>query len=150
MGHLGNTKPTTNIVTLGHNNHGKTTLFKAISGTFGQVKAKPYQGIANASIEYQSGSRSYRQFDLPSHRDIVKLFLSKEITLDGAILVVSAADGPDIQTREHLLLAYEMNINQIVVFLSNCDQIQGESRYELIERVELEIRDSNIERIIKT
>ena len=153
------TKPHVNVGTIGHVDHGKTTLTAAI--TFVQAKkglgtAKSYDDIAKASesagrrdatkiltiatahVEYETENRHYAHVDCPGHADYVKNMITGAAQMDGAILVVSAADGPMPQTREHILLARQVNVPAIVVFLNKVDLVDDE---ELVELVELEIRE---------
>jgi len=148
------TKPHVNIGTIGHVDHGKTTLTAAITMTLaalGQAKAKKYdeidaapeekaRGITinTAHVEYQTEKRHYAHVDCPGHADYVKNMITGAAQMDGAILVVSAADGPMPQTREHILLAKQVGVPNIVVFLNKKDMVDDE---ELLELVELEVRD---------
>lgn len=149
------TKPHVNIGTIGHVDHGKTTLTAAITKTLalelGDVEVKSYDQIDSAPeekergitintshVEYQTKNRHYAHVDCPGHADYVKNMITGAAQMDGAILVVSAADGPMPQTREHILLAHQVGVNYIVVFLNKCDQVDDE---ELIELVEMELRD---------
>jgi elongation factor Tu len=147
-------KPHINIGTIGHVDHGKTTLTAAITMTLaalGQAKARKYdeidaapeekaRGITinTAHVEYQTESRHYAHVDCPGHADYVKNMITGAAQMDGAILVVSAADGPMPQTREHILLAKQVGVPNIVVFLNKQDQVDDE---ELLELVELEVRE---------
>ncbi len=147
-------KPHVNIGTIGHVDHGKTTLTAAITTTLavlGQAKARKYdeidaapeekaRGITinTAHVEYQTESRHYAHVDCPGHADYVKNMITGAAQMDGAILVVSAADGPMPQTREHILLAKQVGVPSIVVFLNKQDQVDDE---ELLELVELEVRE---------
>ncbi len=147
-------KPHLNIGTIGHVDHGKTTLSSAITTILakqGLAQARSYDSIDNAPeekergvtinishLEYETPSRHYAHIDCPGHADYIKTMISGTAQKDGAILVVSAADGPMPQTREHILLARQVNVPQIVVFLNKCDQVEDK---ELLELVELEIRD---------
>ena len=148
------TKPHVNVGTIGHVDHGKTTLTAAITYT----QAKKYGGdavsfdnidkapeerergitIATAHVEYETENRHYAHVDCPGHADYVKNMITGAAQMDGAILVVSAADGPMPQTREHVLLARQVNVPHIVVFLNKVDQVDDE---ELLELVELEVRE---------
>jgi elongation factor Tu len=148
------TKPHVNIGTIGHVDHGKTTLTAAITMTLaamGQAKAKKYdeidaapeekaRGITinTAHVEYQTETRHYAHVDCPGHADYVKNMITGAAQMDGAILVVSAADGPMPQTREHILLAKQVGVPNIVVFLNKKDMVDDE---ELLELVELEVRE---------
>jgi elongation factor Tu len=147
-------KPHVNIGTIGHVDHGKTTLTAAITMTLaalGQAKAKKYdeidaapeekaRGITinTAHVEYETEDRHYAHVDCPGHADYVKNMITGAAQMDGAILVVSAADGPMPQTREHILLAKQVGVPNIVVFLNKEDQVDDE---ELLELVELEVRE---------
>jgi len=147
-------KPHLNIGTIGHVDHGKTTLSAAITTILqkqGLAQARSYDSIDNAPeekergvtiniahLEYETESRHYAHIDCPGHADYIKNMITGAAQMDGAVLVVSAADGPMPQTREHILLARQVNVPQIVVFLNKCDQVEDK---ELLELVELEIRD---------
>jgi elongation factor Tu len=147
-------KPHVNIGTIGHVDHGKTTLTAAITMTLaalGQAKAKKYdeidaapeekaRGITinTAHVEYQTEERHYAHVDCPGHADYVKNMITGAAQMDGAILVVSAADGPMPQTREHILLARQVGVPNIVVFLNKKDMLDDP---ELLELVELEVRE---------
>ncbi|MFS8836479.1 GTP-binding protein, partial [Synechococcus sp. WC101] len=148
------TKPHVNVGTIGHVDHGKTTLTAAITMTLaalGQATAKRYdeidaapeeraRGITinTAHVEYQTEKRHYAHVDCPGHADYVKNMITGAAQMDGAILVVSAADGPMPQTREHILLARQVGVPSLVVFLNKVDMVDDE---ELLELVELEIRE---------
>jgi elongation factor Tu len=148
------TKPHVNIGTIGHVDHGKTTLTAAITLTLaatGKAKAKKYdeidaapeekaRGITinTAHVEYETDARHYAHVDCPGHADYVKNMITGAAQMDGAILVVSAADGAMPQTREHILLAKQVGVPNIVVFMNKQDQVDDE---ELLELVELEIRE---------
>jgi elongation factor Tu len=148
------TKPHVNIGTIGHVDHGKTTLTAAITQRqsqrgladftpFDQIDKAPEERergitIATAHVEYQTEARHYAHVDCPGHADYVKNMITGAAQMDGAILVVSAADGPMPQTREHVLLARQVNVPHIVVFLNKVDQVDDE---ELLELVELEVRE---------
>ncbi len=148
------TKPHVNIGTIGHVDHGKTTLTAAITMTLaalGQAQAKKYdeidaapeekaRGITinTAHVEYETTERHYAHVDCPGHADYVKNMITGAAQMDGAILVVSAADGPMPQTREHILLAKQVGVPNIVVFLNKEDMVDDE---ELLELVELEVRE---------
>ena len=148
------TKPHVNIGTIGHVDHGKTTLTAAITEVlskkglcdyvpFDQIDKAPEEKergitIATAHVEYQTEARHYAHVDCPGHADYVKNMITGAAQMDGAILVVSAADGPMPQTREHVLLARQVNVPFIVVFMNKVDQVDDP---ELLELVELEVRD---------
>ncbi|MHB0807992.1 MAG: elongation factor Tu [Facklamia hominis] len=150
------TKPHVNIGTLGHVDHGKTTLTAAISTVLSKhgdnkEAAKDYASIDNAPeerergitintshIEYETATRHYAHIDAPGHADYVKNMITGAAQMDGAILVVSAADGPMPQTREHILLAHQVGVPYFVVFLNKVDQVDDP---ELLELVEMEVRD---------
>ena len=150
------TKPHVNIGTMGHIDHGKTTLtaaitkvlFEAGSGdtaftAFDQIDKAPEERergitIAIAHVEYETPNRHYAHVDMPGHADYVKNMITGAAQVDGAILVVSAADGPMPQTREHVLLARQVGVPYIVVYLNKVDQVDDE---ELLDLVELEVRD---------
>ena len=142
-------KPHCNIGTIGHVDHGKTTLTAAITKTFGDFQA--YDQIDNAPeekargitintshVEYATDQRHYAHVDCPGHADYVKNMITGAAQMDGAILVVSASDGPMPQTREHILLARQVGVPALVVFMNKCDQVDDE---ELLELVEMEIRE---------
>jgi len=148
-------KPHLNIGTIGHVDHGKTTLSAAIttvlhdSGLAGEVRS--YDSIDNAPeekergvtiniahLEYETEKRHYAHIDCPGHADYIKNMITGAAQMDGAILVVSAADGPMPQTREHILLARQVNVPSLVVFMNKCDQVEDK---ELLELVELEVRE---------
>ena len=147
-------KPHVNIGTIGHVDHGKTTLTAAITKVLalqGQAQFEDYsmidkapeereRGITinTAHVEYETDKRHYAHVDCPGHADYVKNMLTGAAQMDGAILVVSAADGPMPQTREHILLSRQVGVPYIVVFMNKCDQVDDE---ELLELVEMEIRD---------
>jgi elongation factor Tu len=147
-------KPHVNIGTIGHVDHGKTTLTAAITMTLaamGQAIAKGYDQIDNAPeekargitintahVEYETTNRHYAHVDCPGHADYVKNMITGAAQMDGAILVVSAADGPMPQTREHILLAKQVGVPNLVVFLNKEDMVDDE---ELLELVELEVRE---------
>ncbi len=151
------TKPHVNVGTMGHIDHGKTTLTAAISARsatkFGSVVAKDYKSIAKggterdatktvtisaAHVEYESDKRHYAHVDCPGHADYIKNMITGAAQMDGAILVVSAADGPMPQTREHILLARQVGVPKIVVFLNKIDLVDDP---ELLELVEMDIRE---------
>ena len=147
-------KPHVNIGTIGHVDHGKTTLTAAITTVLskkGLAQAKGYADIDNAPeerergvtintshVEYQTEKRHYAHVDCPGHADYIKNMVTGAAQMDGAILVVSAADGPMPQTREHILLARQVGVPYIVVFLNKCDMVDDK---ELLELVEEEVRD---------
>lgn len=147
-------KPHVNIGTIGHVDHGKTTLTAAITATlsliggaafkdYGDIDAAPEERargitINTAHVEYETDNRHYAHVDCPGHADYVKNMITGAAQMDGAILVVSAADGPMPQTREHILLAKQVGVPNIVVFLNKEDQVDDE---ELLELVELEVRE---------
>lgn len=144
-------KPHVNIGTIGHVDHGKTTLTAAITKFFNPENAKNYDEIDNAPeerergitistahVEYATENRHYAHVDCPGHADYVKNMITGAAQMDGAILVVSAADGPMPQTREHILLARQVGVPHIVVFLNKADQVDDE---ELLELVEMEVRE---------
>ena len=142
-------KPHCNIGTIGHVDHGKTTLTAAITKFFGDFKGydeidgapeEQARGItiATAHVEYETEGRHYAHVDCPGHADYVKNMITGAAQMDGAILVVSAADGPMPQTREHILLARQVGVPAIVVFLNKVDQVDDE---ELLELVEMEVRE---------
>src|ERR671914_1079276 len=148
------TKPHVNVGTIGHVDHGKTTLTAAITRVqaakgladyvaFDQIDKAPEERergitIATAHVEYQTEKRHYAHVDCPGHADYVKNMITGAAQMDGGILVVSAADGPMPQTREHILLARQVNVPALVVFLNKVDLVDDE---ELLELVEMEIRD---------
>ena len=148
------TKPHVNIGTIGHVDHGKTTLTAAITKTLalqGKAKFEAYdmidkapeeraRGITinTAHVEYETDKRHYAHVDCPGHADYVKNMITGAAQMDGAILVVSAADGPMPQTREHILLSRQVGVPYIVVYMNKCDQVDDE---ELLDLVEMEIRE---------
>ncbi len=154
------TKPHVNIGTIGHVDHGKTTLTAAISKTlsentgehgtatadftaFDEIDKAPEERergitISIAHIEYQTDTRHYAHVDCPGHADYVKNMITGAAQMDGAILVIAATDGPMAQTREHILLANQVGVDYIVVFLNKCDMVDDE---ELLELVEMEVRE---------
>ena len=143
------TKPHVNIGTIGHVDHGKTTLTAAITKYFGEfqaydrIDAAPEEKargitISTAHVEYETEARHYAHVDCPGHADYVKNMITGAAQMDGAILVVSAADGPMPQTREHILLARQVGVPALVVFLNKVDQVDDE---ELLELVEMEVRE---------
>ncbi|MEW5425280.1 elongation factor Tu [Amorphus sp. 3PC139-8] len=147
-------KPHVNIGTIGHVDHGKTSLTAAITKVlaetggatfkaYDQIDAAPEEKargitISTAHVEYETENRHYAHVDCPGHADYVKNMITGAAQMDGAILVVSAADGPMPQTREHILLARQVGVPAIVVFLNKCDMVDDE---ELLELVELEVRE---------
>ena len=147
-------KPHVNIGTIGHVDHGKTTLTAAITTVLankGYAEAFKYDEIDKAPeekergitintahVEYETDGRHYAHVDCPGHADYVKNMITGAAQMDGAILVVSAADGPMPQTREHILLASRVGVDYIVVFLNKADMVDDE---ELLELVEMEVRD---------
>ncbi|MCR4646002.1 MAG: GTP-binding protein, partial [Oscillospiraceae bacterium] len=149
------TKPHVNIGTIGHVDHGKTTLTAAITKTLamkGQAKFEAYdmidkapeereRGITinTAHVEYETDARHYAHVDCPGHADYVKNMITGAAQMDGAILVVAASDGPMAQTKEHILLARQVGVPAIVVFMNKADQVDDE---ELMELVEMDIRDT--------
>ena len=148
------TKPHVNVGTIGHVDHGKTTLTAAITSIlakaggaefvpFDEIDKAPEERergitIATAHVEYETSSRHYAHVDCPGHADYVKNMITGAAQMDGAILVVSAADGPMPQTREHVLLARQVGVPYIVVFMNKCDMVDDE---ELLDLVELELQD---------
>jgi len=143
------TKPHANIGTIGHVDHGKTTLTAAITKLFGEyrtyesIDAAPEEKargitINTAHVEYETESRHYAHVDCPGHADYVKNMITGAAQMDGAILVVSAADGPMPQTREHILLARQVGVPALVVYLNKVDQVDDP---ELLDLVELEVRE---------
>ena len=150
------TKPHVNIGTIGHVDHGKTTLTAAISKVlhekgFGSEDVKSFDQIDNAPeekergitintahIEYETANRHYAHVDCPGHADYVKNMVTGAAQMDGAIIVVAATDGPMPQTREHVLLARQVNVPKLVVFLNKCDMVEDE---EMLELVEMEMRE---------
>ncbi len=148
------TKPHVNVGTIGHVDHGKTTLTAAITKVMAEARggeAKDYADIDNAPeerergitistahVEYESESRHYAHVDCPGHADYVKNMITGAAQMDGAILVVNAADGPMPQTREHILLSRQVGVPYIVVFLNKADMVDDE---ELVELVEMEVRE---------
>ena len=148
------TKPHINIGTIGHVDHGKTTLTAAITKVLSEKKLATFLAydqidkapeekergitIAIAHVEYETEKRHYAHVDCPGHADYVKNMITGAAQMDGAILVVSAADGPMPQTREHILLARQVGVPYIVVFLNKADMVDDK---ELLELVELEVRE---------
>ena len=149
-------KPHVNIGTIGHVDHGKTTLTAAISKVlhdkgFGQQEVKSFDQIDNAPeekergitintahIEYETANRHYAHVDCPGHADYVKNMVTGAAQMDGAIIVVAATDGPMPQTREHILLARQVNVPRLVVFMNKCDMVDGA---EMLDLVEMEMRE---------
>ena len=142
-------KPHVNIGTVGHVDHGKTTLTAAITKFFGefmsyeQIDKSPEEKergitISTSHVEYKTDKRHYAHVDCPGHADYVKNMITGAAQMDGAILVVSAADGPMPQTAEHILLSRQVGVPKIVVFMNKCDQVDDE---ELLDLVEMEIRE---------
>ena len=147
-------KPHVNIGTIGHVDHGKTTLTAAITSCLakdGLAESKSYDTIDSAPeerergitintahVEYETVNRHYAHVDCPGHADYIKNMITGAAQMDGAILVVAATDGPMQQTREHLLLAKQVNVPSIVIFMNKCDQVDDE---ELLELVEMELRE---------
>jgi len=148
------TKPHVNIGTIGHIDHGKTTLTAAITKVsgmkglgkfvaFDEIDKAPEEKergitIATAHVEYESAKRHYAHVDCPGHADYIKNMITGAAQMDGAIIVVAATDGPMPQTREHILLARQVGVPYLVVFLNKCDQVDDE---ELLELVEMEVRE---------
>ncbi len=153
--HFERTKPHVNIGTIGHVDHGKTTLTAAITKTLaleGLAEKKDYSNIDSAPeerergitintahVEYETKNRHYAHVDCPGHADYVKNMITGAAQMDGAILVVAATDGPMAQTKEHLLLARQVGVPYIVVFMNKCDQVDDP---ELLELVEMDIRET--------
>ncbi len=151
------TKPHINIGTIGHVDHGKTTLTAAITATLstlGNAVLKRYEDIDaapeerargitinTAHVEYETEGRHYAHVDCPGHADYVKNMITGAAQMDGAILVVSAADGPMPQTREHILLARQVGVKKLVVFLNKADQIKDADKKDILSLVEMEIRE---------
>ena len=149
------TKPHVNIGTIGHVDHGKTTLTAAITKYLalkGQAQFEAYDAIDKAPeekergitintahVEYQTDARHYAHVDCPGHADYIKNMITGAAQMDGAILVIAATDGPMAQTKEHILLARQVGVPAIVVFLNKCDQVDDE---ELLELVEMEVRET--------
>jgi elongation factor Tu len=148
------TKPHVNVGTIGHVDHGKTTLTAAITVTqskkfggeakaYDQIDAAPEEKargitIATAHVEYESANRHYAHVDCPGHADYVKNMITGAAQMDGAVLVVSAADGPMPQTREHILLSRQVGVPYIIVYMNKADMVDDE---ELLELVEMEVRE---------
>ena len=149
------TKPHVNIGTIGHIDHGKTTLTAAITKYLAMQGGAEYtdyssidkapeereRGITinTAHVEYETAKRHYAHVDCPGHADYIKNMITGAAQMDGAILVIAASDGPMAQTREHLLLARQVNVPSVLVFLNKCDQVDDE---ELLELVEMEVRET--------
>ena len=152
--HFNRTKPHVNIGTIGHVDHGKTTLTAAITmilakkglseiKSFDQIDNAPEEKergitINTSHVEYQTEKRHYAHVDCPGHADYVKNMVTGAAQMDGAIIVVAATDGPMPQTREHILLARQVNVPRLVVFMNKCDMVDDE---EMLELVEMEMRD---------
>src|SRR5688500_2999150 len=150
------TKPHMNVGTIGHVDHGKTSLTAALVNVLakvGKATAKSYKDIAKGGtvrddskivtiavshVEYESDKRHYAHIDCPGHADYIKNMITGAAQMDGAILVVSAADGPMPQTREHVLLARQVNVPSLVVFMNKCDLVEDK---ELLDLVEMEVRE---------
>ena len=148
------TKPHVNIGTIGHIDHGKTTLTAAITkylalqggaeytdySSIDKAPEERERGITinTAHVEYETANRHYAHVDCPGHADYIKNMITGAAQMDGAILVIAASDGPMAQTREHLLLARQVNVPSVLVFLNKCDQVDDE---ELLELVEMEVRE---------
>ena len=148
------TKPHVNIGTIGHIDHGKTTLTAAITKYLALQDGAEYTDYASidkapeerergitintAHVEYETAKRHYAHVDCPGHADYIKNMITGAAQMDGAILVIAASDGPMAQTREHLLLARQVNVPSVLVFLNKCDQVDDE---ELLELVEMEVRE---------
>lgn len=152
--HFNRSKPHVNIGTIGHVDHGKTTLTAAITTVLakdGPTELRSYDSIDNAPeekergitintshVEYETANRHYAHVDCPGHADYVKNMVTGAAQMDGAIIVVAATDGPMPQTREHILLARQVNVPRLVVFMNKCDMVDDE---EMLELVEMEIRE---------
>src|SRR4030081_1602422 len=148
------TKPHCNVGTIGHVDHGKTSLTAAITKVLAEKGGATYTAydqidkapeekargitISTAHVEYSTDNRHYAHVDCPGHADYVKNMITGAAQMDGAILVVAAADGPMPQTREHILLARQVGVPSIVVFLNKCDMVDDP---ELLDLVEMEVRD---------
>jgi elongation factor Tu len=153
-GKFARTKPHVNVGTIGHVDHGKTTLTAAMTSVlaakfggeakaYDQIDAAPEEKargitINTAHVEYETSKRHYAHVDCPGHADYVKNMITGAAQMDGAILVVSAADGPMPQTREHILLARQVGVKYIIVFMNKCDMVDDA---ELLELVEMEVRE---------
>jgi len=156
-------KPHVNIGTIGHVDHGKTTLTAAITKTLAMKGGATYKDYASidkapeerergitintAHVEYQTDSRHYAHVDCPGHADYIKNMITGAAQMDGAIIVIAATDGPMAQTREHLLLARQVGVPSIVVYMNKCDQVYAENETEeeaeeMLEMIEMEIRDA--------
>ena len=154
MATFARTKPHVNIGTIGHVDHGKTTLTAAITQTlaaqglaealaFDKIDSSPEERARGVTIQishvpYETATRHYAHIDCPGHRDYIKNMITGAAQMDGAILVVAATDGPMPQTREHILLAHQVNVPKIVVALNKCDMVDDP---ELLDLVEMEIRE---------
>ncbi len=152
--HFNRTKPHVNIGTIGHVDHGKTTLTAAITKVLAEAglsEARSFDSIDNAPeekergitintahVEYETANRHYAHVDCPGHADYVKNMVTGAAQMDGAIIVVAATDGPMPQTREHILLARQVNVPRIVVFMNKCDLVEDE---EMLELVEMDMRE---------
>ncbi len=152
--HFNRTKPHVNIGTIGHVDHGKTTLTAAITKVLadaGLTEARSFDSIDNAPeekergitintshVEYETANRHYAHVDCPGHADYVKNMVTGAAQMDGAIIVVAATDGPMPQTREHILLARQVNVPRLVVFMNKCDLVEDE---EMLELVEMDMRE---------
>src|ERR1035437_10174119 len=152
--HYDRTKPHVNIGTIGHVDHGKTTLTSAITMVLakkGLCEVKSFDSIDNAPeekergitintahVEYETMKRHYAHVDCPGHADYVKNMVTGAAQMDGAIIVVAATDGPMPQTREHILLARQVNVPRLVVFMNKCDMVDDP---EMLELVEMEMRE---------
>ena len=150
-------KPHVNIGTIGHVDHGKTTLTAAISAVltnagggemmdYDQIDNAPEERergitIATSHIEYETATRHYAHVDCPGHADYVKNMITGAAQMDGAILVIAATDGPMAQTREHILLSKQVGVPYIVIFMNKEDQLDEEDKEEMLELVEMEIRE---------
>ena len=150
-------KPHVNIGTIGHVDHGKTTLTAAISAVltnkmggemmdYDQIDNAPEERergitIATSHIEYETETRHYAHVDCPGHADYVKNMITGAAQMDGAILVIAATDGPMAQTREHILLSKQVGVPYIIVFMNKEDQLDEEDKEEMLELVEMEIRE---------
>jgi elongation factor Tu len=148
------TKPHVNVGTIGHVDHGKTTLtaaittilakkFGGVAKAYDQIDAAPEEKargitINTAHVEYETAKRHYAHVDCPGHADYIKNMITGAAQMDGAILVVSAADGPMPQTREHILLARQVGVPYVVVYLNKCDMVDDA---ELLELVDMEVRE---------
>jgi elongation factor Tu len=148
------TKPHVNVGTIGHVDHGKTTLTAALTKVGAELQGGEFKAydqidnapeerargitIATAHVEYETDARHYAHVDCPGHADYVKNMITGAAQMDGAILVCSAADGPMPQTREHILLARQVGVPYIIVYMNKADQVDDE---ELLELVEMEIRE---------